>query len=447
MSSRKNVFVTSGFVLAFSLIAAAVAVLLASYYYSGFSFDLLNAVCGEIAEQEPETRKIIYAALKEYTEGNPDGVLAGDILSALGYRASDFSGASGGQTVFFAAIGFMTGLFLFFFTFLYRNKMETRRIRALTEYLEQVNNGKAVILSTSGEDDFSKLEDEIYKTVTYLYQTKEQAVQAKNGFAENLSNIAHQIKTPITSISLSVQRMKQCFDKKVLRYEERQNFDGKVPEDAGNLRFFGKNLEQVEKQLARLTHLEEALLILSRLDAGTLLLQKEETDVFTLLVLAADNLQELFVGSGTAIEIPEQKKQSSPGQIQRSSGTSTSIEIPERGEMRIIADMDWTMEAIMNLMKNCMEHNRGGVVHCSYAQNPLYTEILIWDEGEGFAEKEIPHLFERFYRGKNAGEGGIGIGLALAKEIIERQNGTIRAKNRPDGGALFEIRFYATPAS
>lgn len=96
----------------------------------------------------------------------------------------------------------------------------------MTDYLEQVKTGKAVILSTSGEDDFSKLEDEIYKTVTYLYQTKEAAVRARNDFAENLSNIAHQIKTPITAISLSVQMMKQ-------------DFGGKYP-------------EQVEKQLARL---------------------------------------------------------------------------------------------------------------------------------------------------------------------------------------------------
>ena len=97
----------------------------------------------------------------------------------------------------------------------------------------------------------------------------------------------------------------------------------------------------------------------------------------------------------------------------------------------------------MNLMKNCMEHNPGGTVHCSYGKNPLYTEILIWDDGEGFAKEDIPHIFERFYRGKNAGEGGIGIGLALSKEVIERQNGTIQAKNKPDGGALFEIRFYS----
>ena len=393
MSGRKNILVTFGFVLSTSLAAAAVSVLLASYHYSRLQFELLNAICGEVVEEEPETKIIISAALKEYTGGNPDGVAEEDVLSALGYRISDFSGATSRQNILFVAAGFLTGILLFIVTFLYRNKREAIRIRNLAEYLEQVNTGRAAILSASGEDDFSKLEDEIYKTVTFLYQTKDKAIQAKNDFAENLSNIAHQLKTPITAISLSVQMMKQNMDH--------------------------KHLEQIEKQLLRLTHLEDALLLLSRIDAGTLRLQRDEVDVFTLLVLAADNLQELFVSSRAAVDIPEQ------------------------GEMLVTADLDWTMEAVMNLMKNCMEHSPGGTVHCSYAQNPLYTEILIWDDGEGFAKEDIPHLFERFYRGENACEGGIGIGLALSKEMIERQNGTIRAKNKPEGGALFEIRFYS----
>lgn len=392
MSGQKQIWITFGFVLSVSLVTAAVSVLLASCHYSRLPFELLNAICGEVIEQEPETKNVISAALKEYTKGNPDGAAEEDVLSALGYRVSDFSGSASPQNILFAGAGFFTGILLFLFTFLYRNQTEAARIRALAEYLEQVNTGKAPILSTSGEDDFSRLEDEIYKTVTFLYQTKDSAVQAKNEFAENLSNIAHQLKTPITAISLSVQMMKQNMDK--------------------------KHLEQVGKQLSRLTHLEEALLVLSRIDAGTLHLQKDEVDVYTLLVLAADNLQELFVNS------------------------HTSVEIPELGGMLVTVDLDWTMEAVMNLMKNCMEHSPGGTVYCSYAQNPLYTEILIWDDGEGFAKEEIPHLFERFYRGENACEGGIGIGLALSKEMIERQNGTIRAKNKPDGGALFEIRFY-----
>lgn len=393
MNKQRNLFITIGFVLAISLIASAVSVLLTCYHYGQIQFDLLNTVCGKIVEQEPEIKKIISTALKEYTNGNLINVSGDDLLSTLGYRISDFSAFSFQKNVLFAVIGFITGALIFVFTFLYQNKQNTIRIRALTEYLEQVNTGKAVILSATGEDDFSKLEDEIYKTVTFLYQTKDSAVQAKNDFAENLSNIAHQIKTPITAISLSVQQMKQGLNR--------------------------QHLEQVEKQLLRLTYLEEALLVLSRIDAGTLQLRRDEVDVFTLLVLAGDNLLELFANSGT------------------------SLDIPELGEMMVSVDLEWTMEAIMNLLKNCMEHTEGGVVHCSYTQNPLYTEILIWDDGEGFSKEDIPHLFERFYRGKNASKDGIGIGLALAKEIIERQNGTIRAKNKPYNGALFEIHFYS----
>ena len=149
-------------------------------------------------------------------------------------------------------------------------------------------------------------------------------------------------------------------------------------------------------------------------------MDRKEVDVFTVLMLAADNLQELF------------------------SKANVSVDIPESDEMIIHVDPDWTMEAIMNLLKNCMEHTpSGGAVHCSYEQNPLYTQVRIWDTGAGFAREDIPHLFERFYRGKDAKSSGIGIGLSFAKAIIESQNGAVSAYNLPDGGACFEIRFYS----
>ena len=393
MSRQKNILATIGLVLSVSLITSALSVMMISNYDIRLQFRLLNAVCGEVLEQEPETESIISAALKEYTSKNADSAAKDNVLSVLGYQVSDFSNLTYRKQVLFVTAGGLIGFLLLMITLFYRNQRECMRIRALAEYLEQANIGKAAILSSTGEDDFSKLEDEIYKTVTYLYQTKETAVQVKNKFAENLSNIAHQIKTPITAISLSVQTMQ-----KEIRKDQ---------------------LAQIQKQLLRLSHLEEALLVISRLDAGTLVLEKEVVDVFTVLVLAADNLQELLTETGTAVDIPE------------------------LGEMGVTADLDWTMEAVINLMKNCMEHNPGGVVHGAYEQNSLYTDIMIWDEGDGFLKEDMPHLFERFYRGHNAHEGGIGIGLALAKEIIERQNGTLRASNRQGAGACFEIRFYS----
>lgn len=102
------------------------------------------------------------------------------------------------------------------------------------------------------------------------------------------------------------------------------------------------------------------------------------------------------------------------------------------------------MEALLNLIKNCMEHSpQGGTVHCDYSGNPIYVTILIWDEGEGFCQEDIPHLFERFYRGKRATGNGIGIGLSLAKSIFELENGNITARTLTDGGACFEIRIYS----
>lgn len=268
------------------------------------------------------------------------------------------------------------------------------RICQITEYLEKINTGEKGVLVEISNDSFSKLQDEIYKTLTTLYQTKEEAIHAKENYAENLSNIAHQLKTPITAISLSVQMIKE---NKCNPYTE-----------------------QIKKQLYRLTHLEEALLILARIDAGTLVIKQENTDVFTLLTLAADNLQELF------------------------SKAEVNIEIPEAEAVEVSADMEWTLEAIMNIMKKCMEHSpKGSTVHCFYEQNPLYVQIQIWDEGKGFEKEDLYHLFERFYRGKNATDNGIGIGLPLAKAIIEMENEIISAANLNSGGACFEIRFYS----
>lgn len=391
MNSRKNIVMMSGTALAVSLLVAALTAVLVCVYDSRASFAVLDGICAEVLAKDEKAGEVLLQTLKEYT--TQGGAKGQEALSRWGYQASDFWNPVY-KTIFpGAAVVFLAGAFLFAGTFLYRNKKEAKRIRTLERYLEQVNTGKAGTLTVSGEDEFSRLEDEIYKTVTFLYRTRDAAVQAKNEFAKNLSNIAHQIKTPITAMSLSLQMIKQ------------ENGE--------------KALCQMQKQLGRLMRLEESLLLLSRLDAGTLHLKKERTDIFTLLVLAADNLQELLTAAGV------------------------TVDIPENGEMAVTADLDWTMEAVSNLMKNCMEHNKGGTIYCTYGQNPLYTEIAIWDEGEGFAKEDIPHLFERFYRGKNAGEGGIGIGLALAKEIIERQNGTIRAKNRPSGGACFEIRIYS----
>ena len=272
-------------------------------------------------------------------------------------------------------------------------RKEKNRIDGLTDYLEQVNADAGGTVLQMREDDFSRLQDELYKTVTALRQTREAAVAAKKRFAENLENIAHQLKTPITAACLSLELMKRTYP------------------DA--------HAEQIEKQLGRLNRLEESLLTLSKIDAGTLPFCRTTVDIYTALTLAAENVSGLL-----------QKE-------------NVSISIPDNGCVEFSGDLEWTMEALINLLKNCMEHSQpGGTVHCDYSGNPLYARIRIWDEGAGFDPADIPHLFERFYRGRRAAGNGIGIGLALSRSIFALQNGTIAAYNREEGGACFEIRVY-----
>lgn len=392
MNQRKNIVLLLGFTLSLSLFTASLTAILLTNYYHHTMFQVLGSICQEIIETQPESAPAVSSALKEY-KNQPAALTNENLLLAYGYRPADFFQSTGRHCSVFVLAGFLPGALLFLFTLWYWRKKETAQINALTEYLENVNTGGTGLLLDTRENVFSQLQDEIYKTVTMLHHTRDAALKAKNNFAENLSNIAHQLKTPITSISLSAQMMEK-------------NPSPEYP-------------KQIRQQLSRLTYLEEALLLLSRIDAGTLPLEKKAVDVFTVLMLAADHLQEVCRAA------------------------DVTVDIPESGEMIIYADLDWTMEAILNLLKNCMEHTPpGGTVHCRYEQNPLYTQIRIWDTGTGFAKEDIPHLFERFYRGQNAKDGGIGIGLSLSKAIMERQNGTVRAENLVNGGACFEIRLY-----
>lgn len=378
-------------VLSVSLISVSLMTIFLTRYYGGVQFRLLGDFCGEVMEKCPDSKQTILETLKAKKKYSPQG--DENILLSYGYQQTDFFGISGWM-LGIAGAGFLAGGALFFCAILVQNRRSAARIKTLTDYLEKVNMGRQGVLLDTSEDEFSKLQDEIYKTITTLYQTRDAALEEKSNFADNLSNIAHQLKTPITAISLSVQMMK-----------EHPSSDYS---------------EQIRRQLKRLTHLEEALLLLSRIDAGTLTMKQDSVDIFTLLTLASDNLQEMFMKKGV------------------------SIDVPETGGVEIEADLDWTMEAVMNLMKNCMEHTEAGTaVHCSYEKNPLYVQIRIWDEGRGFEKADLPHVFERFYRGKNGDIGGIGIGLSLSKEILEMQNGIIRAFNLPDYGACFEIRFYS----
>ena len=317
--------------------------------YQQIAYQHISAFCEIILENSPEAEPQLLSDLKEYHWLSEQEIAENNYLGRYGYRIEEFCKGIPVHALILPVMLFLVAAGAFVLTAWVFRRHNQKRIVDLTEYLERVNIGDGGTLIQTQEDDFSGLQDEIYKTVTTLYQTREAAVSAKKNFAENLANIAHQLKTPITAAFLSLQLMKK---------------------ETAN-----EYADRIEKQLERLNRLEESLLMLSKIDAGTLLLKHEKVDLYTAL-----------------------------------------------GSIEFFGDLEWTMEAFINLMKNCMEHSQpGGTVHCDYSCNPLYAEIRIWDDGAGFDMEDLPHLFERFYRGRRAVGNGIGIGLALARSIFELQ--------------------------
>lgn len=271
-----------------------------------------------------------------------------------------------------------------------------RRLTALSAYLEAASCAKETALART-EDEFSLLEDEIYKTVSELRIAREAAQKERRQQADNLADIAHQLKTPLTSMSLMTQLL-------AAEAEEEQR----------------EYVERIDNQLTRLNWLTGSLLTMSRLDAGAVEFARASLGFEELAARAAEPMEQLLRERGQTLLV--------------------------RGrETELCCDPHWTAEVLVNLIKNCSEHTpAGGCITMEAASTPLYAQIAVEDTGTGFDPADLPHLFQRFYRGKGSAKDsiGIGIGLALCRAIVEGQGGMIRAENVQGGGARFVIRFY-----
>jgi signal transduction histidine kinase len=179
-----------------------------------------------------------------------------------------------------------------------------------------------------------------------------------------------------------------------------------------------RTVYQLKRLSARIDWLIEALLKISRIDAGTVTFDKKQITAKALTDSAAQPLAAALELRGQSLEIK---------------GEETVFE----------CDVGWTGEAVSNILKNCMEHNPDGAkITVIASRTNIYTELVIEDEGSGFEENDLPRIFERFYKGKKDGAEGFGIGLSLARMIVCGQGGALFAENRKEGGARFVIRFY-----
>ena len=275
-----------------------------------------------------------------------------------------------------------------------------RRYKALAELVADIDSAlhgnEDVSFARYSEGELSLLQNELIKLTVRLREQADTLKREKIVLADSIADISHQIRTPLTSINLVLSLL-----------NERELSEQKRREC----------LRELERLMARIEWLIASLLKISRLDAGTVVFKRDVIGLEALIKKAAAPLE-------IQMEIREQ-----------------SLRVCAEGDFT--GDLLWTAEALGNIIKNCTEHmGAGGTLTVNARENPMYSEITVHDTGPGIDKEDLPRLFERFYKGANAGEQSVGIGLALARMIITGQNGTVKAENAKEGGALFTIRFY-----
>lgn len=278
------------------------------------------------------------------------------------------------------------------------NVRRYRAIARLSSSIDRILHGQDEILFTdSREGELAILTSEVTKMTVRLREQTDALAADKVRLTDAIADISHQLRTPLTSMNLTVSLLSE---------------DGLS--DERRLRL----TRDLSRSLRRIDWLIDALLKISKIDAGTVGFRSERVSVAELIRRAAAPLMIPMELRGQEIRVHADSEE-------------------------YTGDMQWSVEAIGNILKNCVEHTpEGGSIEISSTENALFTEIVISDSGAGFTPGDIPHLFERFYRGKNADAASVGIGLALARTVITAQNGTVAASNGKNGGAQFTVRFY-----
>ena len=333
-----------------------------------------------------------------YKSGDGLRIAGEEILRQYGYGRDVYSFVPAWFGAAAYAIPFCIMLIMIFSFRLYWQKKvreDEKRTAVLSGYLDRIMEGQYDTLMQ--HDTGSELEDSIYKAVVLLREEREQAQGAKKNLADNMADLSHQLKTPAASIGLTLSLLKK------------KAWDEETKEDIGRM----------EGQVSRLQHLVGTMLTLSKLDAGVLELEEKAFD-----------LEEMLVDAVQPFVRQMEEKEICFG-IQGADG------------ILLTGDFVWCSEALGNIIKNCVEHTpERGDISIVCRDNPIYTEIVIQDSGRGFDEADLPRLFERFYRGAGSSKDSVGIGLALAKSIIEKENGAVTVENAGTGGARFCIKFY-----
>lgn len=277
-------------------------------------------------------------------------------------------------------------------------KIQKKQTMDIAKRIERINLGDySLQIDRNSEDELSLLDNQIYRTAVKFREQAENSNKDKENLQKSLSDISHQLKTPLTSIIVMVDNI---LDDDDMPLEIRREF-----------------LNDIKHNTNTISFLVQSLLKLSKLDAEAVKFRYEQVEVKSIVDECIKNTAVMAEILGVRLET-------------------------DCNDIILNCDRKWLCEAVTNIIKNCIEHSHNGNIKITADQNKLYTKISIKDNGSGITKEDLPHIFERFYKGKNSSDDSVGIGLSLAKTIIEKQGGYISVSSELNKGSEFVIKFF-----
>ena len=284
--------------------------------------------------------------------------------------------------------------------YLKHEKDQNKEIKKIARCIEEINKKNySINIDENSEDELSILKNELYKITIMLKEDAENSKKDKLKLKDSLSDISHQLKTPLTSINIMLDNIL-----------DNPDMDSNTKE---------KFIQNIKREITNISSLVGEILKLSKFDASVIKFEEQQVFIDDIVKSAISN-----------VEMMAELK-------------NINIEVNNRDNIKLVCDAKWQIEAITNVLKNCIEHSKDdSTITIDIDSNKIYKQITIKDNGEGIDEKDLPHIFERFYKGKNSSKDSVGIGLALAKTIIEKDNGSIKVDSKKGKQTTFVIKYY-----
>lgn len=304
------------------------------------------------------------------------------------------------KSLFINIVFLMITIIILILAFLRFNSKKDKEINEITKYIEEINRKNYKLnIDEMSEDELSILKNEVYKTTIMLKEAAENSNKEKLQLKNSLSDISHQLKTPLTSILIILDNL---IDDPDMDKEIRADFIRDIKMETTNISFF-----------------VQSILKLSKLDTNTVDFIEEKTYI-------KDIVDEVVKNLSTLCDLRNIK-----------------IITKYKENAQIICDFRWQVEAFSNIIKNCIEHSKDNTnILIEVDENNVYSQVVIRDNGTGIDKEDLPHIFERFYKGKNSSNESCGIGLSLAKSIIEKSNGNIYVESKVGKGSTFTIKYF-----